>query len=681
MRNFAKKLISGLTTLSMCASMFVGISVSADGPAPVTPTINRKLSVEFMGRGSEPRDSSPGKARLTADDIGNEFWVGVAVDKVNDLELFTGGIYSLEAAFEYNPNFLEPYTTSTDPDNEWQNELEKGNLKAGTNDSAWWNSSQYEIISVRSTDIDTVNDREDLDKSATRASDGWKMCTVCVTFNVMETFANARFDGLTDDGKQYLLKVPFKLKAVPAESDPNPNPTVLSLVRGSETLDIASKTDGTYPHSTWEATVTDWTDQTNMKTLFVDTGDISLFDSGGSISDIIPVKPMTGEETSDTNYTLSTSKLLQEEGFDGETYVYYLSVPNETEKIRLDITSSDLPTVNANGVAATATLDSGQLYKTDEFNLLELNKDTDNGGEADGFNNTVTVEAGSATYTIHIRRLLKPKIVLNYGNSPAGLIMRDDTTFPTEKNKTDAIEAFDTSHAVNKTYGENQVPVGGETSLTYVASAWRDYTTKDEEGNNVVINYDLDPYALFVYEGSTFKLPGYTVFDEYGEKKTDALVNIDFTVKRQLSPGVSNYASDTGLVDYVPLLVDDTTDTYSLQGIMVRMDVYQIKYSCSYTGSDGNTQILDDITRPVIIIGRRGDIFLNSTPTINDGDVDYLKNYTQNVNSGNSLVAFRCMDFVMNTTPTINDSDVDRLKNYTQDYNSATQIQYYKNIN
>ena len=71
MRNFAKKLISGLTTLSMCASMFVGISVSADGPAPVAPTINRKLSVEFMGRGSEPRDSSPGKARLTADDIGN----------------------------------------------------------------------------------------------------------------------------------------------------------------------------------------------------------------------------------------------------------------------------------------------------------------------------------------------------------------------------------------------------------------------------------------------------------------------------------------------------------------------------------------------------------------------------------------------------------------------------------
>ena len=473
MRNFAKKLISGLTTLSMCASMFVGISVSADGPAPVTPTINRKLSVEFMGRGSEPRDSSPGKARLTADDIGNEFWVGVAVDKVNDLELFTGGIYSLEAAFEYNPNFLEPYTTSTDPDNEWQNELEKGNLKAGTNDSAWWNSSQYEIISVRSTDIDTVNDREDLDKSAARASDGWKMCTVCVTFNVMETFANARFDGLTDEGKQYLLKVPFKLKAVPAESDPNPNPTVLSLVRGSETLDIASKTDGTYPHSTWEATVTDWTDQTNMKTLFVDTGDISLFDSGGSISDIIPVKPMTGEETSDTNYTLSTSKLLQEEGFDGETYVYYLSVPNETEKIRLDITSSDLPTVNANGTAITATLDSGQLYKTDEFNLLELNKDTDNGGEADGFNNTVTVEAGSATYTIHIRRLLKPKIVLNYGNSPYGEIMRADNIADADKQA--AKDAFDVGNRFTAQY----CPTGCDSKLIYKNNAWNKETDPD----------------------------------------------------------------------------------------------------------------------------------------------------------------------------------------------------------
>lgn len=670
MRNFAKKLISGLTTLSMCASMFVGISVSADGPAPVTPTINRKLSVEFMGRGSEPRDSSPGKARLTADDIGNEFWVGVAVDKVNDLELFTGGIYSLEAAFEYNPNFLEPYTTSTDPDNEWQNELEKGNLKAGTNDSAWWNSSQYEIISVRSTDIDTVNDREDLDKSAARASDGWKMCTVCVTFNVMETFANARFDGLTDDGKQYLLKVPFKLKAVPAESDPNPNPTVLSLVRGSETLDIASKTDGTYPHSTWEATVTDWTDQTNMKTLFVDTGDISLFDSGGSISDIIPVKPMTGEETSDTNYTLSTSKLLQEEGFDGETYVYYLSVPNETEKIRLDITSSDLPTVNANGTAINTTLDSGQLYKTDEFNLLELNKDTDNGGEADGFNNTVTVEAGSATYTIHIRRLLKPKIVLNPGNSPYGLIQQDDVTFPTQADKDDAKDAFkqsDTIHG-NLVYGE-KVPINGITNVKYSTCAWNSYDK----------NYDLDDYAIFVYEASKFVDPGIKIYDSMGEEINDALYNRKVTFN----------IMSVGEPDYNKILNEDTREiknennlyVFDLSGKIIRPDVYNMTYTYNYTDMEGQKQELIE-SRPVIVLSKRGDIQLTTDPSFNTNDAKtFAKSYSAwGGVDANSLFAFRVCDLQETTDPTVNSNDYKKISTDVSKYSDFPYTQYYHEL-
>ncbi len=646
MRNFAKKLISGLTTLSMCASMFVGISVSADGPAPVTPTINRKLSVEFMGRGSEPRDSSPGKARLTADDIGNEFWVGVAVDKVNDLELFTGGIYSLEAAFEYNPNFLEPYTTSTDPDNEWQNELVKGNLKAGTNDSAWWNSSQYEIISVRSTDIDTVNDREDLDKSAARASDGWKMCTVCVTFNVMETFANARFDGLTDDGKQYLLKVPFKLKAVPAESDPNPNPTVLSLVRGSETLDIASKTDGTYPHSTWEATVTDWTDQTNMKTLFVDTGDISLFDSGGSVSDIIPVKPMTGEETSDTNYTLSTSKLLQEEGFDGETYVYYLSVPNETEKIRLDITSSDLPTVNANGTAITATLDSGQLYKTDEFNLLELNKDTDNGGEADGFNNTVTVEAGSATYTIHIRRLLKPKIVLNYGNSPVGMIMSDDIKYPTETDKNDAIDDFKTTRVFNDVTA----------NLSYYTNAWDSYMGQGENGTNY--DGDLDPTAIFLFQRTSFKDVGFTAYDAMGDAVSDSDVSISLTLTAFKGGFVKYDATDNP---------NQVTDTASGNGYVFTVlrdyDIRPDVYDMTYTFTDSYTNETVTQTRKAIVVSNRGDVVIDANSTVNNIDAtNIISNNTYFMKNGvNSLYKYRIADVVTDANKAVNNLDATQI--------------------
>lgn len=620
----------------MCASIIGAISVSADGPTPVAPTINRKLSVEFMGRGSIPRDSSPGKARLTADDIGNEFWVGVAVDKVDDLDLFTNGVYSLEVAFEYNPNFLEPYTTSTDPDNEWQNELMNGNMKSGTNDSAWWNSSQYEIISVRNTDIDTLNDREDLAKGVTRASAGWKMCTVCVTFNTAETFANARFDGLTDDGKQYLLKLPFKLKAVPAEADADQNPTVLSLVRGPETLDIGSGTDGTDPYSAWEATVTDWTDQTNMKTLFTDNGDISLFDSGGSVSDIIPVKPMTGEETSDTNYTLSTSNLLQEEGFDGETYVYYLSVPNETEKIRLDITSSDLPTVKANGTAVTATLDSGQLYKTDEFNLLELNKDTDNGGEADGFNNTVTVDAGGTTYTIHIRRLLKPKIVLNYGNSPYGEIMKDDSITDKDAAKSN----FDSTLKFN--------------NLSYYTEAWKDYLTLD---NGNPYNGDKDDTSIFIYQRKAFKDPGFTAYDTLGNVVNDEIVSTTLSITA-FSGGMPKYTSADSPVTVQEQATGNEHVFVNFKSVNMRPDVYIMTYKFE----DASTGEVATAERKVIAISKLGDARIDANNIVNNLDASLVKSNSGAMNTSNSIYKFKICDARSDANKIINNLDASKIK-------------------
>ena len=468
MSKIIKNLISGITALSLCTAMIGFSPVNAEDSG--TLTVNRKMYVDFMGRGSTPATESPGKARLSKDDVGNEFWVGVAVDKVHDLTLFTDGVYSLEVAFEYNPDFLEPYTATSDPDADWLTALTDGNLSTDGNNSLWWNSSQYEIISVRDTDLDTTTDRENKDLLSSRSN--WRMCTVCVTFKDGITFENTRFQGLTEESKQYLLKLPFKLKKVPADGDADQNPTVLSLVRGPETLDIGSGQQGKEPYSAWEATVTDPDDATNMKTLFTFGGDISLFDAGASITGIVPVKTKTGDETEDTTYTLSTSKLLQSEGFDSDTTEYYLSVPNETEKLKLNITSSDAPTVKANGTSVNATPGSNQIYVTDEFALAELNKDTANGGEADGFNNTVTVEAGGTTYTIHIRRLLKPKIVLNPGNSPFGLIQQDDENFPTQADKDIAKQAFIDSHATRKTYGTGKVPKNGQTKLTYNTHAW-----------------------------------------------------------------------------------------------------------------------------------------------------------------------------------------------------------------
>ena len=249
--------------------------------------------------------------------------------------------------------------------------------------------------------------------------------------------------------------------------------------------------------------------------------------------------------------------------------------------------------------------------------------------------------------------------------------MKDDVTFPTEEKKEEALEAFDNSHPINKTYGAGLVPVGAQPTLKYVASAWRNYT---DEHNNV-INYDLDPYALFVYQGNTFKDPGYTIYDEEGEVIQDkATVNI--VLKRQLSPGASKYDTDSGVTDY-PLTPNDSGE-YSLNGVMIRMDVYKMSYSYTLHRSDGSTTELT-AERPLIVLSKRGDIFLTTTPTVNDGDVDYLANNTQNINSGNSLVAYRCMDFIITETSTINDGDVDYLRKNTQMINASNE-QYYTTL-
>lgn len=645
MSKIIKNLISGITALSLCTAMIGFSPVNAEDSG--TLTVNRKMYVDFMGRGSTPATESPGKARLSKDDVGNEFWVGVAVDKVYDLTLFTDGVYSLEVAFEYNPDFLEPYTATSDPDADWLTALTDGNLSTDGNNSLWWNSSQYEIISVRDTDLDTTTDRENKDLLSSRSN--WRMCTVCVTFKDGITFENTRFQGLTEESKQYLLKLPFKLKKVPADGDADQNPTVLSLVRGPETLDIGSGQQGKEPYSAWEATVTDPDDATNMKTLFTFGGDISLFDAGASITGIVPVKTKTGDETEDTTYTLSTSKLLQSEGFDSEKTEYYLSVPNETEKLKLNITSSDAPTVKANGTSVNANSGSNQIYVTDEFALAELNKDTANGGEEDGFNNTVTVESGGKTYTIHIRRLLKPKIELNYGNSPYGRIMQDTSLVvagddaQTAQNQADAKLAFDTT----KKY---KSPEDATKTIDYIA---------DE--------YDKDDYIYFkvfkTVNESTADLkdrvlvdPGFKAYNSLGEEISTDNITRTITV-RKFSNSIYLKDGETGVstFTYTHTGTDDFTEFKNSSAIVP--DVYDMNYI--FDDYDGTPVTF---TRKIAVTYQLGDIDL--TLAINANDTLAMRNQVNKIKLLSNLAFYFTRIADVDLSGALNANDTLAIRNH-----------------
>ena len=63
MNKILKSLVSGFTSLSMCAVCMISIPATADEYENIeTQATNRTLSVDFMGRGSTPNDASPGKA-------------------------------------------------------------------------------------------------------------------------------------------------------------------------------------------------------------------------------------------------------------------------------------------------------------------------------------------------------------------------------------------------------------------------------------------------------------------------------------------------------------------------------------------------------------------------------------------------------------------------------------------
>lgn len=406
------------------------------------------------------------------------------------------------------------------------------------------------------------------------------------------------------------------------------------------------------------------------------TGSGALFKKDSSDGDDLPYANEQWEKQPDQK-------------FDPDTEKHYLIVDDdETETVYGEITPSQPGSnveVKVNGQpvegGVTGPDENGKVTFTFKPEQTTYDKDHDTNSSTK-VEVTVTAPDGttSETYEFDILQYAKPEIVLEYGNSPVGLInrMAEDVSSPWDKDKIkQATDAFNDSHEINKKFGVGLVPTNGQADLTYVAEAWRSY--KDDGGQ--VINYDLNPYALFAYEGSTFTVPGYTVYNELDREVSGAEANVNFVVKEVTRVGACKYDSSDQIQDLnmQTKLMPGSKNKYDLTNSMVRMDVYPVKYTYQLTLQDGGTEDLS-VERPVIIIGRRGDIYLNPTPTINDGDVDYLRVHTQEINSGNSLVAYRCMDFIVNETPTINDGDVDYLRVHTQDVN-GTHEQFYSDIN
>lgn len=682
-------ILSLVVSLSMALNVaWSSIPVKAEVVFPITD--KAELSVEFLGISEDNRGpaSEAQKGGITEADVGKVFWVGVAVKDAYKLteNFTTSGIYSMDIAFDYNPEYIEPCSDMTDITGEkgnkttWLETVKHFNLSQGVNsdDNLYWDSSMYEVVDSACV----INAEPDADSHRESPPvDGHKMMFLTIKNN--DGNGNARFKGLTAiEDTKYLIRVPFVVNKVPDDISGTVT-DCLKLSLGPNTFVIGSGENGYESYGAWEKE--DKTiPEVNLKNYFNWMGDFEVFQTATSqITDIQvyqyvddslqqdPENPITPKQ-----YDIYKDVDMTEgnKGFAADTFEYYTAVDADTNEITLRILPNlgEGVKVNFNDGEITTIPDAGNDWiDTGPIGELEVvNMEVD-----DGFNNTITVTYGETVYTLHVRRYRTPEIVLNYGNSPVGLIMRDDETFPTLEQKQAAIDAFDNSDEMNKTYGEGMVPIGGNTELKYVAAAWRSY------GN---INYDLDPYALFVYQGTDFKNPGFKVIDEFGREidlssDNQENMSIDFVVKRQLVPGMSDYQSDDIVQDYIVHLKEDSNDIYTLSGIMVRTDVYIMNYSYRYTTMSGEMINIEN-ERPVIVLGRRGDVSLSTLPIIDQNDVDAFKNNRIELNSGNSLLAYRCLDFEFTELPIISQNDVDYFKNERINI-SQSDLQYYKNIN
>ncbi len=679
MNNMLKRIISGITILSMCTAIIGIISASADDVPPEATSTKRPLTIEFMGVGNTPAEVGKKSGNLTAENATNKdkFWIGIGVEKVNDLPLFTDGVYSLEVAFEYDPAYLRPDAqdgvTEEVKESTWNTDIKNVNTGSGND----WDE-KYLVESVIETDLDTKTDRANKDKLTERAN--WKMCTVCLTLTESD-IANIRFKGLDSADKQYLVKLPFTLISVPNEYAKDQNPIVLSLVRGPETFDIGSGNLGETPYAKWNETENQEA-ANNLKTYFDFQGDIKLFGEEQAITDItpfrdIPQKDEDGNPIKDADDNILTEEetyeLSQDENLDGgefnpEVDTYYLRISNQPNNLQLRIQSSELPTVTVNGTEVNVTLVDGN-YVTDAFELNELDKTVNN-----GFNNTVTVQAGGGTtYKIYVQRLLQPRIELNPGNSPYGMIERMNKKYIGDENGwsdekiTQIKEEFknsDVDHG-NLVYGSD-IPINAITNVKYSTVAWNSYDK----------NYDLDEFAIFVYEASKFIDPGIKIYDSMGEEIENVYYNREVTFKT-MSVGEPDYSKSLA-DDKQQVNNQDNSYVFDLSGKIIRPDVYDMTYSYEYTDPNGNTQLFT-CHRPVIVLSKRGDIQLTTDPSFNANDAkSFAKSYPDWGGKGaNSLFAFRVCDLQETTDPSVNSNDYKQMVTDITKYSDFPYNQYY----
>lgn len=206
-------------------------------------------------------------------------------------------------------------------------------------------------------------------------------------------------------------------------------------------------------------------------------------------------------------------------------------------------------------------------------------------------------------------RILDP-IVLNYGNSPYGLIMQMGWT---DEQKEQAKQAFSGSYQ----FAEGLIPENGNAQIVYSAAAWTDN------------NLDLDDAAVFVYDLSQLQ-----------------------------DPGCLAHYTDGSVVPQEEI-------TVNLNGVSGAQKHKSGVYGLEYSFTDKLTRQKVSKTRSVVLLGRIGDA--NSDGNVNAVDSNYIKNggidtmVSESMSAADRLHLYRICD--VNKDGVVDDGDSNAISN------------------
>ena len=343
----------------------------------------------------------------------------------------------------------------------------------------------------------------------------------------------------------------------------------------------------------------------------------------------------------DTDYTTSVTFDDAEHPIRSD---YYTRVSKDTDYVEFTVTPKNKTTVLTAPTAGTGITILGPDTATGAYTVkVDLTK---SGATPNDI--TITTKAGNDTnaptldYNFHIQKLVEAKIVLNYGNSPVGMIMNDNTKYPTESAKTTAVDNFKSTHVFNDVTA----------NLNYYTNAWTSYVGTGAGGTNY--NGDEDPTAIFVYQRSNFRDVGFKAYDSLGNAVNDSNVSISLTMK-SFKGGFVQYDSTDNPNDVVANVSGDKYLFTEFKNYDIRPDVYDMTYTFtdSYT-NDTVTQI-----RKVVVISDRGDVVIDANNAVNNIDATNIisNNAYFMGNNVNSLYKFRIADTVTDANKAINNID------------------------